>query len=117
MIGVIVTFVIAIIIMVFWACYDTHLQMNESEHIPYGYVHFNTFLKEFEQYEEESGFYTECGGVFLPDSSFGYKVYLHADIVRIDDRCMMFYPMGYLKYKVWFRRLRRRVKKMQNGGV
>lgn len=34
-------------------------------------------------------------------------LYLHADIVRINGKCMIFYPIDWIKYCIWMRQFQK----------
>lgn len=86
------------------ASYETHITMSKNEHYPYDFVKFNTFIKEFDKYKDDSRLKICCNGrsIFLR-VGICEIVYLHASIVRFNEKCMIFYPTDWFKYCIWKR--------------
>ena len=124
MVLVIVLLIIAALVAGIWLYVEwgVHIDMNKDEKLPYDYVNFETFIKEFEKYQDDPRLdFSRPGSIFLRTSYFNDILYLHADIVRIDNKCMIFYPIDYLKYKIWMKKIHKerdihRVKGLWNGG-
>ena len=115
MIFVILLVVILAEFICFIACYMTHIKMNKERNLPYDYVNFKTFRKVFTSYMDKYkdnlnidikyGFYNSPA-VFMRNK-YDYNnelIYLHADIVRFEKKCMIFYPWSYIKYCRWIRK-------------
>ena len=104
------TLIIGIIVLVIliWASagylfitYATHVDMNKREHCPYDFVKFSTFIKEFNKYKEDPQLEIwQSGSIFLRKGN-QYVVYLHASIVKFNNKCMIFYPIGWALYCNW----------------
>lgn len=106
---IIVILIIVIIFITLCSSYIVHVQMNLDEHKEYDFVHFNTFLKEFKKYENDPDLehgYNEKS-IFLRkyDENKNRKeiLHLHASIVKINDKCMIFYPLDWFKYCKWMK--------------
>ena len=107
------TLIIGIIVLVIliWASagylfisYGTHVDMNKREHYPYDFVRFSTFIKEFNKYKEDPQLEIwQSGSIFLRKGD-QYVVYLHASIVKFNNKCMIFYPIGWALYCNWEKR-------------
>lgn len=102
-------FLICLIIAAPWISWLTHVSMNKDQHKPYDFVNFNTFLREFDKYKND------------PDLEFGWDnksiflrkkraevLYIHADVIKINGKCMIFYPLDFIKYKIWIRKFRKK---------
>jgi|GEM_PF-6083353 len=85
--------------------YLTHIEMNMGERVPYDYVNFNTFLNEFNKYKDNPKIkYSGIDSIILYNQDeFKSTLYLHAEIVKIKGKCMIFYPLDYYKYKKWLK--------------
>lgn len=84
--------------------YIIHIEMNKEKKLPYDYVDFNTFLNEFNKYKDNPDIKYETQSIFLRDSNYDPIVYLHADIVRFGDKCMIFKPLSWFKYCRWIKK-------------
>lgn len=108
--GIIVLSAFLILWIISWC---VHRSMNIDDNKPYDYVRFKTFVREFDKYRDdpELVLYHNNNSIFL-DKNRQEILYLHADIVRINGKCMIFYPLDYIKYKIWMRKVNgsRRVK-------
>lgn len=80
-----------------------HRGMNIDECKPYDYVNFKTFIREFEKYKNDPNLTCNCRSIFLSKDDMEI-LFLCADVVRIDNKCMIFYPLDYIKYKIWIRK-------------
>ena len=84
--------------------YATHVDMNKQEHCPYDFVKFSTFIKEFNKYKEDPQLEIwQSGSIFLRKDHQDV-VYLHASIVKFNEKCMIFYPIGWAIYCMWKKR-------------
>lgn len=89
-----------VISMAMWC---SHVSMNINEHLPYDFVTFKTFLKEFEKYKDDPELDKSKlfkGSIFLEKDKV-YIMYLHANIVKFNNKCMIFYPFSYIRYCLW----------------
>lgn len=86
------------------ADYKSHIKMNKNENLPYDYVNFNTFLKEFNKYRKNPRMKYGDKSIFLKDENFNRIVHLHANIVEFDGKCMIFKPLSYFKYRRWIKK-------------
>lgn len=86
----------------FMAYWSTHIYMNKGENLPYDWCGFKTFIKEFNKYKNHPELKINNTSILLYDKR-EYKsiVYLHADIIKFDDRCMILYPLSYMLYHIW----------------
>ncbi len=108
-IGIIIfvlVFVLVISLIWFMISWTTHIDMNKVYKMPYDWVSFKTFMKEFKKYESHPDLDIDNrfkGSIFLYDG-WRHVVYLHASIVKFNGSCMIFYPLSYLRYCLWKRR-------------
>ena len=86
------------------ADYMSHVKMNKNENLTYDYVDFNTFLNEFTKYKDNPRIKYEDESIFLKDDNYDCIVYLHANIVEFDEKCMIFKPFSWFKYRSWFKK-------------
>lgn len=86
------------------ADYMSHVTMNKNENLPYDYVNFNTFINEFAKYKDDPRIKYGDKSIFLKDENFNRIVYLHANIVEFDGKCMIFKPLSYFKYRRWIKK-------------
>lgn len=84
--------------------YKTHVKMNKDEKLPYDYVDFTTFLNEFNKYKDNPNMKYKTESIFLRDENYDPIVYLHADIVRFGDKCMIFKPLSWFRYCRWIKK-------------
>lgn len=101
---VVLSTLITILFIVFMCVWDTHIYMNKRKDKPYDWCTFKTFKKEFDKYKdnpelEKAAF--DGNSIFLRKDGFHYLVYLHADIVMFNEKCMILYPHSYLAYNIW----------------
>lgn len=94
---------VTVFLLAFISSWLTHIDMNKGENKPYDWCTFSTFKKEFDKYKdnpklEKAAFTGES--IFLREN-LHYIVYLHADIVKFDEKCMILYPHSYLAYHIW----------------
>lgn len=117
MIELIVVLIISLLLIVFHTyllSYLVDIDMNISEHLPYDYVHFNTFIQTFAKYKYNPNLKYDNGSIFLKQDGKNV-VSLYASIVRFNDKCMIFYPISWIKYLLWMKnnfKKRYRVKKL-----
>lgn len=92
--------VFTIIFMVEW---KVHIDMNKETNSPYDWCTFKTFIKEFNKYKDHPDLNSEYfeDSLFLDNKDGGYAVYLHADIIKFNGKCMILYPHSYLMYRIW----------------
>ena len=80
--------------------YVTHISMVIDEKKPYDYVSFKTFLRVFNEYNQKYRLiYSDFGSIV--NSGSQTIVYIHADIIRFENKCMILYPLSYVIFKVW----------------
>lgn len=115
--------IISIVCILTWlyVYWGTHIEMNKEENLPYDYVTFKTFMREFEKYKDDSRLRIDpsYNSIFLDRSIGDYILYLHVGIVKINNKCMILYPLSYLRYKRWIKKFtttHERVKGLWNGG-
>lgn len=99
----VLVFVLVISLIWFVSSWATHIDMNKMHKMPYDWVSFKTFIKEFKKYEAHLNLDIDKrfkGSIFLYDN-LRRVVYLHASIVEFNGRCMIFYPLSYLRYCLW----------------
>jgi hypothetical protein len=96
-------FALLIISVCLFASWKTHIDMNKGQNLPYDYVHFKTFIKEFEKYKDDPKLRSNGwkDSIFLQDSIGNDILYLHASIVQINNKCMIFYPLSWWRYQRW----------------
>lgn len=103
---IIIALIVLFIGFVFYlASYLTHIQMNKNEKLPYDFVHFGTFIREFDRYKyvPTLQYNKEYKSIFLRQNDKRI-IYLHASIVKFNDKCMIFYPISWIKYCIWMRK-------------
>lgn len=104
-IGVFVAIVGFIMFMTNWT---VHISMNKGQGKPYDWCTFKTFIKEFDKYKNNPKLYTQHlrdeTSIFLDGENSESIVYLHADIIRFNEKCMILYPHSWLQYCIWKRR-------------
>ena len=109
--------IILTILFIFWfiISYTCHIEMNKRENLPYDYVNFDTFIKVFNEYfnkyKNNPGTKIEYGfdgwsAFFMYDKDYNRIIYLHASIVKFENRCMIFYPLSWIRYCIWMRQYR-----------
>lgn len=101
--------VFLVIWMVEWG---VHVSMNKDEKLPYDFVTFKTFMKEFEKYKNDPRLqkYKYGGKSIFLEGVEGNIVYLHASIVKFNGQCMIFYPIDYIKYCLWMKKFNKKPK-------
>lgn len=88
-------------IAIWLVTWTVHISMNKDQNVPYDFVTFDTFLDVYKFYGNHPKLnITDYGSIFLYDD-YDQILYLHAEIVKINNKCMIFYPISYLKYKMW----------------
>ena len=109
-IGILFAFIL--VLFIFFSNWLIHVSMNKDEKLPYDFVTFKTFLNEFEKYKDDPNLQKyECNekSIFLMKDK-KYLVYLHANIVKFNDKCMIFYPIDYIKYCLWMKKFNKKPK-------
>lgn len=89
--------------------WSIHVSMNIEQRLPYDFVTFKTFIREFNKYKtdpelDKSELFK--GSIFLEKDKESI-VYLHANIVKFNNKCMIFYPLDYFKYRKWKKNFRK----------
>lgn len=94
-----------LVLLLPWGFWFSHVSMNLDERKPYDFVHFKTFLREFDKYKDDPNleFGWNNKSIFLRKNGEDI-LYLHAGIVRINGKCMIFYPIDFIKYNVWMKK-------------
>ena len=93
--------IIAIILLA--TSWEIHISMNVNSGKPYDWCTFNTFMREFNKYKDDSRLESKNyfkDSIFLYDG-FRHVVYLHASIIEFDEKCMILYPLSYIRYCIW----------------
>lgn len=117
-------FILFAIIFICFICaytsYVTHIHMNKKEKLPYDYVSFKTFIREFNKYKYNPRLERrENNNSIILKKDNDYVLYLHASIVKIDGKCMIFYPVDWFRYCIWIKRFNKpkgnRVKGLWDG--
>lgn len=100
---VITIFVMLAMVFFYFEFWTIHVDMNKGEKLPYDFVTFNTFIREFEKYKNDPDLqkYQYDGKSIFLQKNGKFIVYLHADIVKFNDKCMIFYPLDYAIYCLW----------------
>ena len=101
--------IIFVLMLCFWVSYSTHIYMNKKEKQPYDYVTLNTFIREFNKYKDDPDLQKNewnNKSIFLRKNDKDI-LHLHADIVRINGKCMIFYPIDWIKYCIWMRQFQK----------
>lgn len=97
------------------SCYSIHIHMNKDEHCLYDFVRFGTFIKEFNKYKEDPRLEIwRDKSIFLREENQDI-VYLHASIVRFNDKCMIFYPIDWARYCIWKKKFIKQNKNKNTG--
>lgn len=102
--------IFTVMIILFLDSYVTHIQMNIGQKKPYDYVTFDRFIKQFNVYKDDSRleYDKDYNAIFLryyDDKHVYYnEVYLHASIVEFQNKCMIFYPIDWIKYCWWVKK-------------
>lgn len=88
-------------IVVLFISWDTHIEMNKKEHLPYDFVTFDRFIEEFNKYKDNVDLKYDkiFNSWFLEKSE--RTVYIHADIIIFNNKCMILYPISFLRFKLW----------------
>ena len=115
----VIIFVTLLLVILVWfiyfiACYSTHIEMNKNQNLPYDYVNFKTFKNVFNSYmnkyidnpniDIEYGWHGSPA-VFMKNK-YNYQnklIYLHASIVEFENKCMIFYPLSWIRYCIWMK--------------
>ena len=95
-----ITIVIALIVswlIVFWVDYSSHVSSTKEKKCKYDYVTFDTFMRVFNKYVDKISFNNSRFSCY-PD------VYVDEDIIKFGDKCMILYPIDYIKFKWWIRK-------------
>ena len=109
MIAVLILAVIFFVVftIVWFVNWSVHIEMNKEQNLSYDYVTFDTFMREFEKYKDDPRLRIDSSynSIFLDKSFMNYILYFHSDIVKINNKCMIFYPISYLRYKRWIKKI------------
>ena len=100
-IGILLLIIIYACFMYITIYYSAHVEMNKNEHCPYDFVKFNTFIKEFNKYKNDPELEIRNNESIFLRKGHQEDVYLHASIVKFNDKCMIFYPISFIKYSIW----------------
>lgn len=103
---------IAIFAYIFFVIsWTTHIDMNKKENKPYNWCTFKTFIKEFDKYKNNPKLHVRKvvgeTSVFLYGTNYESIVYLHASIIKFNEKCMILYPHSWLRYCIWKRKFTR----------
>lgn len=102
-----VSLFVAIAMLTAWMIdWSVHISMNKYENKPYDWCTFKTFKKEFDKHKNNPKLKIEKFGdysIFIYGSCLNSILYLHANIIRFDDKCMILYPCSWLRYRIWKR--------------
>lgn len=98
--------VLFIVFVLSLASYITHIQMNIQENLPYKFVSFRTFIREFNKYQHSPNleYNKNYKSIFIKNDGTNI-LYLHASIVKFNDKCMIFYPISWIKYSLWMKKI------------
>ena len=111
-IGILFAFILILVLFIYLSYWSIHVNMNKEEKLPYDFVTFKTFLNEFKKYKDDPDLekykYNEKSIFLMKDEK--YLVYLHANIVKFNDKCMIFYPIDYIKYCLWMKKFNKKPK-------
>ena len=86
--------------------WSVHISMIKDEDKPYDWCTFRTFKKEFDKYKNNPQLHIEKFSdysIFVKGMNLNYIVYLHANIIKFNDKCMILYPFSWLRYRIWKR--------------
>lgn len=92
---------VIIVAIGFFTDYTAHISMNKNHGVPYGKVTFEEFLCEWEKKKDHPEIEIRDKYAAI---NFGTALYLWANIIQFDKKCMIFSPLGWLKYRLWERR-------------
>lgn len=108
-----------VFIVSFMLVWSLHITLSKDEDRPYDYVTFKTFIKVFEQYKYPITSIGNRGIYFSNNTPSEYLLYLTDTVVMIENKCMIFYPISYLRYLFFLRektKQRNRVKGLWTNG-
>ena len=91
------SFLITIVIALIWADYSFHVSYTKGRGYQYDYVTFDTFMRVFNKYVNKISFNDSWFSCY-PD------VYINEDIILFENKCMILYPIDYIKFKWWIRK-------------
>lgn len=86
--------------------WSIHISMSKDQKKPYDWCSFKTFKKEFDKHKNNPKLYIQKFGdysIFVNRTDWNNIVYLHASIIRFNDKCMILYPCSWLRYLIWKR--------------
>jgi hypothetical protein len=94
--------------LVLWiVTWTTHIHMNKSEakqnKIPYGWSTYLKFLDNFYKYNGWTKKDIWDRSLFANNHDEYDNFYIHAEIIKIDKKCMILDPISYLKFKLFMR--------------
>lgn len=102
MIAICVVIINFIINLIGWSI---HIEMTKNTNKPYDFVNFKIFkyyIKEYENYPDDQIVYNK-------DYFYIRNILRLTDCtIEINDKCMIFYPLGYIRYKIWMKNLNRK---------
>ena len=90
---------LGVCIFFLFARWSVHVSMNLDQKLPYDFVTFKTFLKEFNKYKYHHSLRKEKNAIFLDKDN--KHVYIHADIVKFNYKCMILYPVSFLIFQIY----------------
>lgn len=110
MIKTFLIFILSVIVIIGLAAWiidwGVHIFMVKGEYKPYDWCDFKTFKKEFDKYKNNPQLHIEKFSdfsIFVKGMNLNYIVYLHANIIKFNDKCMILYPFSWLRYRIWKR--------------
>ena len=92
---------IGILGCIFIAPWQAHISMNKDQHAPLGRGNFDKFINEFNKYNEWETNEKFRESFFGAGNSYHNRYYIHADIIKFDDKCMTLGLISYWKFKRW----------------
>lgn len=114
-IGLVFLISIAVILGLFIIEYTDHISISKKEGLPYDYVIFDTFIKVynayFTKYKHEPGIKIKYGfsggspGVLMYNKNCTL-INLTVDDVIFTDKCMIFYPWSWIRYRIWMKQFK-----------
>ena len=98
---VMISFILIICFVGFIFSWSVHISRNKDTGRPYDWCTFDTFIKEFNKYINNPNLEIRANSIFLYKSYLECDVYLHASIIKFDEKCMILYPLSWIKYCIW----------------
>jgi len=94
---------IGTVLFVNFALWVVHVSMMLSEKCEWSCASFKTFLKEYNKYDgwerDELWSFSHFGGTL--SSAGRNKYYIHAGIIKFNDKGMLLYPHSHFMYLIW----------------